>query len=134
MSDKIRLDNPISCREELERVANGIAVLTQEHTSLIEDLERAEEQYELVEAAAFNGVKSADKGLTATQVKSLALEAIAKKEETAALRKTVRAQRAVLVAIERRLRSLEKRLGAAQSSLKSHDSEAVSAGYSRMHD
>lgn len=127
----IKLDNDAVCREELQRVSNAISSLTQAHTELLEDLERAEEEWELVEAAAFNGVKSVDKGLTATQIKSLALEAISMKEETAALRKTVRARRAALVGIERQLRSYEKRMGAAQSALRSHAAESAAAGYGR---
>lgn len=125
----ISLSDPISCRLELQRVANGLASLTQEHTQLLEELEVLEEQYELYEATAFNAIKSVDKGYTATQIKALALEAIAGKEETAELRKSVRAKRALLVALDRRLRSLEKRGGFAQSALKDHDSEVRNAGY-----
>lgn len=125
----IHLDSPISCREELQRVANGIASLTVDHTKLLEEGAELEDQWELVEAAAFNGVRTTDKGLTATQVKSLAVEAISMSESANGLRKRLRIHRAALEANDRRLRSLEKRLMAAMSALKDHQGEAMSAGY-----
>ena len=124
----ISLDNDIACREELQRVANGVASLTVDHTKALEEMDELDSKWRLVRAAIYNALNP-EKGATADQVHSLALTAIAADKETLALWKAVRTKQTEIDKLERRLKSLDKRLMAASSALKSHESEARSAGF-----
>lgn len=124
----ISLDNDIACREELQRVSNGIASLTVDHTRALEEMDKLDSKWRLVRAGIYNAL-SPEKGATADQVHSLALAAIEKDEETLALWKEVKTKQTEIDKLERRLKSLDKRLMAASSALKSHESESRTVGF-----
>jgi chromosome segregation ATPase len=124
----IDLSDVTGCKLELQRVSNAVAELTQEKVALLVELEDLEEKWELIHAAAFNAV-TAEKGATAKQINSLALEAISRNEKTAQLRKDVRLVRAKIENLSQRLDALDARGRLAGSAVKAGEQEARYAGY-----
>jgi hypothetical protein len=126
----VHLDSTASTRAELERCASGIAALTPEFTKLQEEMGVVEESLEIAEALAT--VKMADDHpkATATELKARVVKAVCDDETgTGKLYGRRSELRARLVVIDRRFRSLEKRLSAAQTAMNSHLEEARSAGF-----
>lgn len=128
--DRIRLDNPSACQAELERCSNGLTVLTQEATQVLESLAHYEDQLQQVEAILGRSIRDdSDTSLTATEVNGRIVDLIASDENFSHIRTGVLELRAQKESLERRLRTLEKRGGFAQSALNKHENESRMAGY-----
>lgn len=125
---EIRLDTPHGCREELERCANGIAELIPRHTTLRLRLGELDQELEIAEAIETAKQAGDNPRTTATDRKAQVVAAIDKTPAGDARRERYEVT-AKLDVLERRFRSLEKRLSAAQSCLNDHQSEARSAGF-----
>ena len=124
---EIRLDTPHGCREELERCANGIAELIPRHTTLRLRLGDLDQELEIAEAIETAKQAADNARTTATDRKAQVIAAMDKTSAGDARRERYEVT-AKLNVLERRFRSLEKRLSAAQSALNDHQAEARSAG------
>lgn len=126
---EIRLDTPTSCRDELQRCSNGIATLIPEYTKLREEKAAVDESLEVAEALATVAIATDNLRITATELKARVVKTLyddpMNSGKLSARRHELNAR---LEVIERRFRSLEKRLSAAQSALNDHRSEERAAG------
>lgn len=121
---EVRLDTPHACREELQRVSSAIATLTPDYTDLRTEFALIDEQNEIAEALATVQIASANPKLTATELKARVVKHITEDEGLAPIRQRRVVLAAQLEVLERRFRSLEKRMSAAQSALNDHQAEA----------
>ena len=117
----IRLDTVAGCRDELQRCANGIAQLISELTKALRHETETQIQFELAEAIATV--------ITATEMKARVTVDLSK--DTDGIRASKLLASASVTALNARMRALEKRLSAAQSALKAHETEDRAAGVSR---
>jgi hypothetical protein len=121
---EIRLDTPAACREELERVSNGMVELTTEYTRKRERLGWLEAHLDLLRAQTLVRAEGSNKEEREAKV----LIALANTEETKGLLAEEAQLQTELEVLSQRLRTLEKRGGHAQSANKSHDQERSYAG------
>lgn len=117
----IRLDNAEACQQELERCSNKTAELTQEYTRNGEQLGEHKRYLEEIKSIVAKTIReTSDAKLTATEVNAKVTEMILEDENFAhawEVQHELEAERDVL---ERRLRTLEKRGGFAQTAMNKH--------------
>lgn len=121
----IELDSPTACQQELERCSNGLAILTQEEVRVSQALSEVEDQYERVEAIAARAIRdNSNTKLTATEVKAKITEYVTEDPVLSQIRESLFTLNAERESLARRMRTLEKRGGFAQSALNKHSDEA----------
>jgi len=130
--NRIRLDTPEACRVELERCSSGLAWLDHAYSLARDAVDDAEQTYNAFEAdAAVAARKQLGKGATATEVKGAITSWVLSNEHADSASIDLYKARAMLDKLERYFRSLEKRLGAAQSAAKQHDAAPGDYGQQR---
>ena len=123
---EIRLDTERGCLEELQRCSNAIASLIHRFTIAVE--ERAVIEHGLARDEAIATVEIADSypKITATEMKDRVTNKLLEKDQERMSQKVL--NEAAVTSLSARIRALEKRMSAAQSSLNQHQAEARSAG------
>ena len=124
---EIRLDTPHGCRSELETCANGLAGLIHRHTELRLELNDLDQEVEMAEALITVDLAANAPRMTATDRKAHVLVELDKTPAGVARRRRAEVN-AKLDVLERRFRTYEKRMSAAQSALNDHQAEARSVG------
>lgn len=124
---EVQLDTPHGCREELQKCANGMAGLIHRHTELRLELVDLDQEVEIAEALITVDLAANAPRMTATDRKAHVLVEIDKVPAGMARRRRAEVV-AKLDVLERRFRTYEKRMSAAQSALNDHQAEARSAG------
>lgn len=119
----ISLTDPQSCQAELERCSNGLAYMDHLYSQVLDALDEAEATWEAVEAEAAAAARTdAPKAATATEIRGLIHEWVSQRPSKAEAREKAREARRRKDKLDRFMRSLEKRLSAAQSAAKGHES------------
>lgn len=126
MSDKITLDNPIACRQELERCSNGMATLLTQYIRAREAQVEVKREVRVMESIAAE--QCAEKGITATEMRAR-MTLWLHEEGLTQYQTAGEWLDADMDVLERRFRNLEKRQSAAQSALNDHQREAQFAGH-----
>lgn len=124
----IDLSNVLSCQAELQRCSNGLAYLDHWWCAVLDEVDEAEQAWDTVEAKAAAEARNGDKALTAVEVKGRITAAIDADEDASAARERLRNARSIKAKVERYFRSLEKRIGAAQSAQNGHGQLARGGG------
>jgi hypothetical protein len=123
---EIRLDTERGCQDELQRCSNGIASLIHEFTRAVERQAELGHEVARVESIATVEVANNFPKITATEMKARVAERLDKDHR--GLLASNLLNDAKVTALTARIRALEKRMSAAQSSLNQHQAEARSAG------
>lgn len=120
---EVQLDTPHGCREELQKCANGMAGLIHRHTELRLELNDLDQEVEIAEAIITVEIAEQAPRMTATDRKAHVLVELDKTPAGQARRRRAEVT-AKLDVLERRFRTYEKRMSAAQSALNDHQAEA----------
>ena len=123
---EIRLDTERGCQEELQRCSNGIASLIHEFTQAVERQAELGHEVGKVESVATVEIADTHPKITATEMKARVTKRL--DEDYGELMASRLLNDAKVTALNARIRALEKRMSAAQSSLNQHQAEARSAG------
>lgn len=119
---------PHACQLELERCARGLAYLDHLYGRVLDDMDACRAEWDEVEAQAAIASRGDAKALTATEVKARITQWVNKRPEARELRERLAAAERRKAKIERWMRSLEKRISAAQSALNGHEQLARYGG------
>jgi uncharacterized protein involved in exopolysaccharide biosynthesis len=108
--------------KELSDCSRGLAYLDHHYATTLDALDAAEATWDTVEAEAAEKARTdAPRAATATEIKGLITSYVDRHPSMREDREKVQAERRELAKIERWMRTLEKRMSAAQSALNGHD-------------
>ena len=127
--DEIDLSNPLACNAEIVACSRGLAYLDHMFGQIVDSLSEAEAVMETVESDAAKAARSdAPSAATAAEIKGLMTSWINARPSASQARTELRKAQDRKAKIDRWLRSLEKRMSAAQSALNGHQSLARYGG------
>ncbi len=120
---QIDLSNVHACQSEMQDCSRGLAYLDHLFGQIVDSLAAAQDEYDTIEAAISAGVRQGDdsKALTATEIKGRITAAFEESPAYREVRVKLTEARGRKTKIDRWMRSIEKRLGAAQSASNGHD-------------
>lgn len=127
--NEINLSNVHGCLTELQTCANGLAFLDHKFHEATQAVSRNEALMESIEARAAEWARQdAPKAATAAEIKGRMTRYINERTEDAKVRAELRSAKDLLAKVERYMRSLEKRIGAAQAARNGHELLAKAGG------
>jgi hypothetical protein len=117
------------CLEELSACSTGLTYFDHLFHQVLDDLERHQLTWESIEAEAAKAARQdAPKAATATEIKGLMTQYVERRTSHAAARNALREAERRKEKIDRWTRTLEKRIGAAQSAKGIHEQLAEGGG------
>jgi hypothetical protein len=117
-----KLNDVFGCMKELSDCSRGLAYLDHHYAQTLDALDVAEATWNTVEAEAAEKARTdAPKAATAVEIRGLITSYVDRHQSKREDRERVQAERRELAKIERWMRTLEKRMSAAQSALNGHD-------------
>lgn len=112
-----------ACQQELEVCKRGMATLDHLFGRILDDVDNHQQTWDSTEAEAARAARAdAPKAATATEIKGLITEWVNKRPSAHEARESYRQALRRKEKVERWMRSLEKRMSAAQSAMNGHDS------------